>query len=174
MGWGYCTRGKDMGYIIMPFYMGGKLVYFNARKYMFDGPKFNNPNIEDFGLGKSMLMYNVDSLLMYDRVWVVEGLMNAATLGDNCISTGGKKFSNWQVNVMIKSPVEKFIIGFDNDGLDDAINLALKLQPFKKVKIIQFPDTRDINDLGKKKVLLMSYNERYLTYNNLIQMRNNL
>lgn len=173
-GWGYCTKGKYMGYLIMPFYQGGKLVYFNARKYLFDGPKFNNPEVEDFGIGKSMLMYNVDSLYLYDRVWVVEGLMNAETIGENALSTGGKKFSNYQVNLILKSPVKRVIIGFDNDGLDDAIKIALKLQPFKKVKIVKFKDDRDINDLGRNKTIRLSNRERYLSYNDLIKLKNSL
>ena len=173
-GWGYCTKGKYLGYIIMPFYQGGRLVYFNARKYLFDGPKFNNPEVEDFGLGKSMLMYNVDSLLMYDRIWVVEGLMNAATIGEQAVATGGKKFSNYQVNLLIKSPVKKYIIGFDNDGLEDAIKLALKLEPYKKVKIIKFKDDRDINDLGKNRVKKMASKEKYLSYNDLLKLKNSL
>ena len=173
-GWGYCIKGKYMGYLIMPFYQGGKLVYFNARKYLFDGPKFNNPEVEDFGIGKSMLMYNVDSLYLYDRVWVVEGLMNAETIGENALSTGGKKFSNYQVNLILKSPVKRVIIGFDNDGLDDAIKIALKLQPFKKVKIVKFKDDRDINDLGRNKTIRLSNRERYLSYNDLIKLKNSL
>ena len=173
-GWGYCNTGKYLGYIIMPFYQGGRLVYFNARKYLLDGPKFNNPEVEDFGLGKSMLMYNVDSLFIYDKVWVVEGLMNAATIGEQAVSTGGKKFSNYQVNLLIKSPVKKVVIGFDNDGLDDAIKLAIKLQPFKKIKIVKFKDNRDINDLGRKHVIIMASKEKYLSYTDLIKLKNNL
>jgi DNA primase len=173
-GWGYCTKGKFMGYLIMPFYRNGQLIYFNARRYMLDGPRFNNPEIEEFGLGKSMLMYNSDSLLLHDRVWVVEGLMNAMTIGENAVSTGGKKFSSYQLNLLIKSQCEKIIIGFDNDGLEDAITLALKLVNYKKVKIIQFKDDRDINDLGFKKVAIMAAKERYLSYNDLIKIKNSI
>lgn len=173
-GWGYCTTGDYIGYIIMPFYQEGKLVYFNARKYMFDGVKFNNPPVEEFGLGKSMLIYNVDSLHLYKKIWVTEGLMNARTIGDNAVSLGGKKYSNYQLNVLLKSSVEKFIIAFDNDGYDDAIRLALQLQPFKKVKVIYFEDDRDINDLGKRKVIKMSYKHKYLSYNQLLQIKNSI
>src|SRR3990167_8956513 len=53
-GFGYCSDGDYFGYIIMPFYMDGKLIYFNARNYMASGPKYNNPKVEDFGIGKSV------------------------------------------------------------------------------------------------------------------------
>lgn len=171
-GWGYSNKDKYFGYIIMPFYRNGKLVYFNARRFLGDGPRFNNPLVEDFGLGKSMLMYNSDALLMYDRVFIVEGLMNARTIGDNAVSMGGKKVSNYQINLLIKSPVKKFIIGFDHDGYDDALELAIKLEPFKRVKVMPFKDARDINDLGRKRSLLITAKQRYLSYNQLILLKN--
>lgn len=173
-GWGYCTEGHYMGYIIMPFYKQGKLVYFNARRYMFDGPKFDNPSVEDFGIGKSMLIYNEDCLELFKTVWITEGLMNARTIGDNAVSTGGKKYSNYQLNVFLKSQTEKFIIAFDNDGYDDAIRLALQLAPFKKVKVIYFPDERDINDLGKNYTRLLAYRSKYLNYQQLLNLKNSL
>ncbi len=171
-GWGYCNKDKYFGYIIMPFYRNGRLVYFNARRFLGDGPRFNNPLVEDFGLGKSMLMYNSDALLMYDRVFIVEGLMNARTIGDNAVSMGGKKVSNYQINLLIKAPVKKYIIGFDHDGYEDALELAIKLEPFKRVKIMPFKDSRDINDLGRKKSLLITAKQRYLNYNELILLKN--
>ena len=100
--------------------------------------------------------------------------MNAETIGENALSTGGKKFSNYQVNLILKSPVKRVIIGFDNDGLDDAIKIALKLQPFKKVKIVKFKDDRDINDLGRNKTIRLSNRERYLSYSDLIKLKNSL
>lgn len=171
-GWGYCTKDKYDGYIIMPFYKKGKLIYFNARRYMFDGPRFNNPLIEDFGIGKSMLLYNIDCLSLYKKVFIVEGLMNARTIGDNSVATGGKKISKYQINTLIKSPVEKFVIGFDNDGLHDAIKLALRLVNYKKVKIMMFEDEKDINDLGRNKSLKIARSNKYLTYRDLIKLRN--
>lgn len=171
-GWGYCNKDKYFGYIIMPFYRNGKLVYFNARRFLGTGPRFNNPLVEDFGIGKSMLMYNSDALLMYDRIFIVEGLMNARTIGDNAVSTGGKKVSNYQINMLIKAPVRKYIIAFDSDGYDDAIDLAIKLQPFKKVKIMPFKDERDINDLGRLTSLRISQRQNYLKYNELILLKN--
>jgi DNA primase len=171
-GFGYCTEGKYFGYLIMPFYRAGKLVYFNARKFMGTGTRFNNPLIEDFGIGKSMLMYNIDCLNLYDRVFITEGLMNARTIGENATAMGGKKVSNYQVNLLIKAPVRKYIIGFDKDGYEDAIKLALKLQPYKKVKIMPFEDERDINDLGRKKSLLIANRQKYLSYNDIIKLKN--
>lgn len=170
-GWGYCTKGKYLGYLIMPFYLKGRIVYFNARLFIGDGPKFNNPDIDDFGIGKSMLMYNMDALGIYKTIYLVESLMNARTIGDNGVGTGGKKVSNYQLNAIIKSPCERVIIGLDDDAIDDAIALALKLQPHKRVKVMQFPEGKDINDLGKKKSLKIARKARYLEYNDILKLK---
>ena len=64
-GWGYCTQGKHAGHIIMPFYDSGKLFYYNSRNYMANGPKYNNPTTEELGIGKSLVIYNIDALYKY-------------------------------------------------------------------------------------------------------------
>lgn len=171
-GWGYCNApGKYFGYIIMPFYIKSKVAYFNARLFLGDGPKFNNPLVEDFGLGKNMLIYNVDSLYMYKTIYAVESVTNATTIGDNSIGLGGKKVSNYQKNIILKSPCERVIIGLDEDAIDDAIKLALGLYPHKKVKIMEFPKQKDINDLGRKATMKISHTSRYLSYNDILSMK---
>lgn len=170
-GWGYGTEGKYLGYLIMPFYINGKLVYYNARKFFGDGPKFNNPLIEDFGLGKNMLVYNVDALDIYKTIWAVESIMNAETIGDHAIGLGGKKISNYQINLILKSPVQKVIIGLDSDAIDDAVKLALRICRYKSVKIVRFPNGKDINDLGRKRTLVRSYRENYLKYNDILKLK---
>jgi hypothetical protein len=170
-GWGYCTKGKYQGYIIMPFYLNNKLVYFNARKFLGDGPKFNNPDIDDFGLGKSMILYNIDALYMYNKVYLVESVMNSETMGSNGIATGGKKLSNYQLNTIIKSPVKKIIIGLDDDAIEDAIKVAFKLLDYKKVKILLMPKKQDVNDIGKKATKKLEMKSRYLNHKSLMKLK---
>lgn len=170
-GFGYCTVGKYYGYIIMPFYLKGKLIYFNARRFLSNGPKYNNPNSEDFGIGKSILLYNSDCLWLYDKVFIVESLLNARTLGDNATAMGGKKASEYQINLFIKSPVKRFIIILDPDAYTEAIELALRLVDYKKVKVILLPEDNDVNDLGRKKTLNFVHTNHYLTYNDLLKLK---
>jgi DNA primase len=170
-GFGYGTAGKYYGYIIMPFYIKGQLTYFNARRYMSNGPKYNNPNEEDFGIGKSILIYNIDALWLYDKIFIVESVLNARTLGDNAIAGGGKKFSEYQINVLIKSPVKRFVLLLDPDAYQEAIELALRLVDYKKVKVILLPGDNDVNDLGKYRTLNRVANNHYLTYNELLKIK---
>lgn len=174
LGWGYCTKGKYAGYLIMPFYIANRLVYYNARIFMGPGAKFNNPLIEEFGLGKSMLIYNRDALEIYNKVYLFESVTNSVTMGYNAIATGGKKVSNYQIDKIIKSPCEKLVIGLDDDAIDDAIDLALKISPYKKVKILFFPPGKDANDLGRKETLKLEFRTRYMRYKEVLSLKLNL
>ncbi len=171
-GIGYGTMGETYGYLIIPFYYKGQLKYYNARNVIGKGPRYNNPDKDITGLGKQFIIFNHDALEMYRSVFVCEGALNALTMGDRGIATMGKAISQYQVNELLKSPVNRFILLLDFDARDYAINLALKLVAYKKVKVILFKDNRDVNDLGKKAVLKMIYKTRYQSYQDLIKLRN--
>lgn len=170
-GWGYCNKGDYFGYIVIPFYEKGLLKYFITRNYMSNGPKFNNPKAEDFGIGKSMLIYNIDCLQLYKTVFIVESVTNARTIGDNAVATDGKKLSRYQINDFIKSPVERFIIILDPDAYKEAIELGLKLCNHKKVKVVNLGSNKDVNDIGRTKTLLQVYKNRYLNYQELLKIK---
>lgn len=170
-GWGYGTKGKYFGYLIIPFHENGKLVYFNARLFIGNGPKYNNPDTSETGLGKSFILYNKDALSMYRTVYLCEGAINAETLGERGIASGGKAISRYQINEIIKSPVERIIILFDPDAKDRAIDLALKLVNFKKVKVVFLPEGKDVNDLGKKTTMRYVYSTHYQSYQELLKLK---
>jgi DNA primase len=171
-GIGYGTMGETYGYLIIPFYYHGQLKYYNARNVIGKGPRYNNPDKDITGLGKQFIIFNHDALEMYRSVFVCEGALNALTMGDRGIATMGKAISKYQVNELLKSQCERYIILLDFDARDYAINLALKLVAYKKVKVVLFKDNRDVNDLGKKAVLKMVYKTRYQSYQDLIKLRN--
>nr|DAD91505.1 MAG TPA: DNA directed DNA polymerase [Myoviridae sp. ctx322] len=173
-GWGYGTSGKYFGYIIIPFHEKGQLVYFNARLFMGNGPRYNNPEVSESGLGKSLILYNKDALSMYRTVYICEGAINAATLGERAIASGGKAISRFQINEIIKSPVKHIIILLDPDAKGYAVDLALKLVNFKKVKVVFLPDGTDVNDLGKKATMRLVYSVHYQTYQELLQLKHSL
>lgn len=172
-GIGYVSsEGPFFGYLIIPYYYKGTLRYYNARNVIGQGPRYNNPNKDITGLGKEFIIFNQDALDMYSSIFICEGAINALTMGDRAIATMGKAISAYQVNQLIKSPVNRFILLLDFDARDYAINLALKLVAYKKVKVVLFKDNRDVNDLGKKAVLKMVYKTRYQSYQDLIKLRN--
>ena len=171
MGWGYGTKGKYFGYLIIPFHEKGQLTYFNARLFIGNGPRYNNPDTSESGLGKSFILYNKDALEMYKTVFICEGAINAQTMGERGIASGGKAISRYQINEIIKSPVERIIILFDPDAKHNAIDLALKLVQYKKVKVVFLPEGKDVNDLGRKETLRRIYQVHYQNYQELLQLK---
>ena len=173
-GVGYATKGAYFGYLIIPFYYKGQLRYYNARNVIGKGPRYNNPDKDITGLGKQFIIFNHDALEMYRSVFICEGALNALTIGDRAIATMGKAISAFQVNELLKSQCERFIILLDPDAKEYAINLALKLVAYKKVKVVFLPDGKDVNDLGRSQTLKLVYATRYQSYQELISIRNSL
>lgn len=173
-GIGYGTMGTTYGYLIIPFYYQGQLKYYNARNVIGKGPRYNNPDKDITGLGKQFIIFNHDALEMYRSVFICEGALNALTMGDRGIATMGKAISQYQINELLKAQCERYIILLDPDAKQYAINLALKLVAYKKVKVVFLPDGKDCNDLKKPAVMRLVYNTRYQTYKELIKIKNNL
>lgn len=161
-GYGFCTHGKYAGAIILPFYKGGKLIYFIARRFISLGDdKFINPTEEEFGIGKSHILYNIDALAVYKNVRIVESVFNAETWGNNTVAILGKKPSGWQITQLIKAPVKRYTLALDPDAKAEQLQLARELSLMgKTIKVLKLAEGEDVNSLGRKKILAIekSYN----------------
>lgn len=149
-GVGYCTKGEYAHRIVIPYYSEGELIYFNARRLTASGTKFKNPKADEFGIGKTQIIYNRDALYIYSKIYIFESATNALTLGSNATATGGKILSQWQISKYIESPANTIIIGLDDDAILEAYKLAMQLCPYKRVKVLEFPKGQDANKLGRK------------------------
>ncbi len=172
-GWGYCDEpGKYFGYLIIPYYYSGIMVYFNARKFFGGGPKYNNPGVEELSIGKSMLIYNIDALNIFDKIYLCEGAINAKTIGDSGIATAGKTLSAKQIDIILKSKASKIISLLDPDALENSIKLGLTITKYgKQYKLITLPEGTDVNSLGKKETLKFIKSSEYLSYKDLYQIK---
>jgi len=170
-GWGYCTKGKYKGHLIIPYFVNGKVVYFNARRVIGNGPKFNNPTKEDIGLGKSMAIYNISALNLYKKIYLVESAINAETLGDHAIGAGGKKLSPWQKDKILSSKAEKIVIILDPDALKEAIELAMELSFHKKLKVLLLPEEKDVNDIGKPSTKALEQQAEWMSHMDLLKLK---
>lgn len=148
-GVGYCLEGEYSGYVIFPFYTKGKLIFFQGRRFAGGGPKMKNPSNEEFGIGKTEIIYNQDALFMYNTINVVESITNALTLRDNTIAILGKSISDRQFNYLVSSPCKRINIILDEDAYLKAIFLGLSLINLKKVKVIRMPKEKDVNNIGR-------------------------
>jgi len=154
-GVGYVGRGSAdyFGYIIFPYYKDRKIVFYQTRHFFGTGPKFKNPKVEDFGVGKSQFIYNIAALDRYKEIYLCESVMNALTIGDQGIAINGKAISRVQFSMILRSKCEVVNILLDPDAWKEALDLACSLVPHKWVRVIQFPEDSDVNDLGKEKAM---------------------
>lgn len=173
-GIGYCTSGEYAGYIIFPFYHQGKLIYFQGRKYMGSGPKMHNPTTEDYGVGKSQIIFNQDALYIYNKVYVTESITNSLTMGDRGIGTLGKSISPYQLSNIIGSPCQNIIMILDPDAYKEAIDTAMQIVNFKHIKVVKLPNgPLDVNDYGKGKTLQFVKGTPYSKYMDLYKIKLN-
>lgn len=171
-GVGFCTTGEYKGYIIFPFYKMGRLFFFQGRKYNELGvTKMKNPSNEEFGIGKTEIIYNSDALYMYRKVYLVESITNAMTLGDTAFAILGKKISEIQLRTIISSPAEMIVIILDGDAFGEAIYTAMLLCQFKKVKVVRMVDDKDVNDLGRATTLKLARAASYGDYRFFLQLK---
>jgi len=174
-GVGYCTSGNYGGYIIFPFYVASVLRFFQGRRFTAYGTKMKNPNEEEFGIGKSKIVYNSDALFIYDEIDLVESITNALTLEENSVAILGKSASDHQISRIISSPCQKVNIILDPDAIDKAVDLGLKIVNFKdEIKLVELPKDKDVNDIGRKKTNKIKYSSPVLKYKDLIKLRNNV
>lgn len=173
LGVGYCIEGPYAGYIIFPFYERGVLKFYQGRRFSGSGPKMQNPLQEKFGVGKTQLLFNQDALYMHNRIRLVESITNALTLGDTAVASLGKKLSSYQKTQILKSPCEYIDIILDPDAIKDSILLAMDLCNYKKVRLVYWPGTQDVNDLGKKETLARIKQFRYEGYSYYNKLRLN-
>lgn len=170
-GVGYTMQGKYAGCIILPFFLKGELIYFIGRKFTAATAKFTNPEVEEFGIGKSQIIYNQDCLDYYKRVQMVESYINALTLGDRAFAILGKIPSAHQRSTILRSPIQEIDIILDSDAYLESIKIAMEFSLEKVVRLIKMPKDQDVNDLGRKATKLLikaakpqSYQELYKLY----------
>jgi len=134
--------------IVIPVYMGGKLVYYQSRSIDGKQPKYLGAISEDTNK-KVHTIFNFDLALLNKKVIVCEGALNAIIAGESAIALLGKTCSEEQF-LMLIAHWEKFVIAFDKDAYKYSMKLAKRLMSHgKQVKIVSFKDDKDISDIGK-------------------------
>ena len=131
--------------VILPHFMNGKLVGWEARKIQeIDGvPKYRNSK----GFPRGAWLYNLDNARAYDEVYVVESPMSVLVLKsrgiDNVVATFGAKVDKQQLNLLRNfSKVNVFMDG-DNPGRMATEHITQELQNYTKIGVILTPDDED-------------------------------
>lgn len=85
-GVGYCSGGQYMQRIIVPFYRNGICRYYQGRTFIDHPIKYFNPRKELVGIGKEDIIYNEDALYMFPKVYIMEGALDALSVGEDATS----------------------------------------------------------------------------------------
>lgn len=161
----YFSSGYYKARLYIPFYMNGKLVFFQARDIL--GPelffkvhkrkkkyqKYLNPK----GIQKSQIIYNYDYIKKGKDVVVVEGPFDAMTV-NNGIAMLGHTISKAQARKIIDKQPKKIIFIPDNDKagqdtLERNIKTVRELAPDLEVGYYELDKRyKDANEAGLKEV----------------------
>ena len=92
-------------------------------------------------------------------VYIVESEIDALTLwgaGFAAVAMGGSAFNDAQRKLMLKSPVEEFVVATDNDNVGRKIanDITKSLNGYKFVKRMWMPEhIKDVNDMTREELL---------------------
>lgn len=168
MGVGYVSKSPPegseqedyFGYIIIPFKVRGKLIYFIGRDFIGNFLRYKNPPKGEFDIGKGDVFFNEDALFLYDEVFVLEGWTDAYTIGRQAVASLGWKLSTTQMSKILKSEADIITLvpdaGADGNGVLfylHALKLALDLMPHKQVRVVDLNSMeggKDVNEIGKE------------------------
>jgi hypothetical protein len=172
IGISYCNEeGKYFGRIIIPFKRRGVLAYFIARDYIGDYRRYQNPEKDEYGIGKAELLFNEEALFLKDEVYLVEGWADACTMGEAGVSMQGSTISTIQRNSILKSPVKEVILVPDKGYYLNGLKMAMDFIKFKSVKVLDLaqihildnPEAKDANEYGKSSILTLEEHTPWFT-----------
>jgi DNA primase len=180
IGIGYCTErnrddaGQDyFGRIIIPFLYRGRLQYFIARSFIGSQPKYKNPPKEVTGVGKADILFNQDALDLYDEVFVLEGAIDALTLGKKSVASMGWSLSKKQERLMLMSQVQKFVFVPDPGFYQKALKTAMRFIDHKQVYVLNLDrEQGDVNVVGKDRVMSIYRQTKPLTRRDAVDLMN--
>jgi hypothetical protein len=154
MGWGFCHAGEYVGRLIIPYKVQGKLVYYSGRSFIGGDPKYKNPRTEDIGVGKSEIFYNQDALYRFKEGWLLEGVIDAVTIGKNAIAASGWKLSASQISLIMHSRW-KILNIIPDEGFElEAVATGLYFKNQMAVHIHKIPKGgKDVNQCGFNNVI---------------------
>jgi hypothetical protein len=165
---GYVDDSELKDRLIVPSYDSeGKLNYYSARSFFDDSfLKYINATV------KSRDLIGFEHLIDFKQpINLVEGALDAITLGMNTIPLFGKSIPNKLKQRIIQEDTPEIRIILDDDAFADAIRLSERMIKLgKNVKLVKL-DGKDPNVLGKFKTMEIIDNTKKLDFFDLISYK---
>lgn len=151
---GYCKSGRMWGYIIIPVFENGEVIYWQGRRFKNRDRKFFNPESSR----KNNLLYEMASYEKPRRIVLVESAFNALTLDDGKGKSSTKIFgllgstlSDFQLNKILayERYAKELVLALDPDAWRKSVEIAKRFCGILPVRLAVFPPGKDINNLGR-------------------------
>ena len=161
-GIGYIGSGPFTGFICLPCYENGKLVFYVLRDYLGRTVRYHNPPYDATIKSAGQVVYNSDALNLYEEIFITEGIIDALTVGPTCTATIGKEITLDQKSIYIKGKAKSYIVLSDPGAYArNRIQFATIAQ-YKKVKIVDLTILGgDVNKVGLELVLDLVHDTPY-------------
>ena len=159
LGFGYCSGGYYENRIIVPFWEHGKLVYWQARDFSQKVPlsqKILNPPSSAVSIGKSSVLFNLDEAREHRTVVICESWGSSLATGAAATGLNGKNMSNVQLDKLLHTPAEKFMVLLDHGAEDAAWKTAERLSAHRET-FLAFLPYGDPNEVARP-VLIQAIN----------------
>lgn len=157
-GLGVVKIGKYANRLVVPIVMDGKQLFWVARFMRTKPPKGIKKTLYPFGARPNRVLFNYDVAKKYERVYLVEDVFSAMAIGPHAMATLGTQFSQYQMDLLMRTNAQEVIIMWDLDpsakpgqsGYEKAMKLAPRLAEYWDVKCVKLPDERDPDELTKR------------------------
>ena len=149
---GYAIDGDCAGSAIFPVIMNGDLVFWQARRVLYQTRgKYEGPRID-----RSGVLYGYD-WLKADPVYLVEGIFDAIALKPYSVALLGKTITDKQIALLAEKNIGSVRVVLDGDAWDDCQNIARtirnKLWTVRHVQAIRLHRKIDPADTGSTQKL---------------------
>lgn len=152
---GFCMTGYYRKRLIVPSYLEGRLVSFQARYMRKVPPKGIKKTVFPKGAKQGQVLFNYDVARYCRRVVVCEDPFSAMRVGKTGTSTFGTHLSRGQFELLLNSAAREVVMLWDNDAIDKAIALAEQLAQFWRIRVVRLPDERDADEYSVKSLVRM-------------------
>jgi len=165
---GYVKSGQLFNRLIIPSYdRDGVLNYYTARSYFNDAYlKYINAEVHSRDLVGFELLIDFNQ-----PINLVEGGLDAVTLGYNTIPLFGKTVSDLLKRRVIENNTPEIRVILDDDALKEAIQISEMFTKMgRNVKLVKL-DGKDPNKLGRYRTQEIIENTKILSFSDIIKYK---
>ncbi len=129
---GFARTGPYAGRVIIPVSYHGELVSWIARDITNTA---QSKVLTPAGGRQSQHLFNLDAVEAWDTCVIVEGVFDCMALGDGVVASFGKRLSDEQIALLLKSGFKEVTVCWDADAYREAQDTALRLSSVMEVQV---------------------------------------